>query len=287
MVKAEPVALDAWARVQLARQPERPHTLDYIADLCTDFIELHGDRAFHDDPAVIGGVARLTGTGQTVMILGHQKGANTKENLRRHFGMAHPEGYRKARRLMRHAGKFGFPLLTFIDIPGADPGVGSEERGQAIAIAECLQTLAELRVPIVATIIGEGGSGGALAFGVADEVLMLENAIYSVISPEGCASILWKDAAQAPAAAAAMRITADDLQAFGIVDRIVPEPVPAHEDPHATIAAAGRAIRDALARIETRFPPDVPGALDALIAARYEKFRAIGRWREEAALANP
>ena len=165
------MAIDAWARVQLARHPERPHTLDYIADLCTDFVELHGDRAFRDDPAMVGGIAHLNGTERTVVVIGHQKGANTKENLRRHFGMAHPEGFRKAKRLMRHAEKFGFPVLTFLDIPGADPGVASEERGQAVAIAECIQTLTELRVPIVATVIGEGGSGGALALGVADEVL--------------------------------------------------------------------------------------------------------------------
>ena len=275
--------LDPWARVQLARQPERPHTLDYIADLCTDFVELHGDRAFREDAALVGGLARFAG--RTVMILGHQKGANTKENLQRHFGMAHPEGYHKARRLMLHAEKFGLPLLTFIDTPGADPGLGSEERGQGVAIAGCIQTLTELRVPVIATIIGEGGSGGALALGVADEVLMLENATYSVISPEGCASILWKDTARAPDAAAAMRITAAELHAFGIVDRVIPEPAPAHEEPHAVTAATGRAIREALERLEADFPRDQPGARDALIAARYAKFRAIGRWREEESAA--
>ena len=271
--------LDPWARVQLARKPERPHTLDYIADLCTDWVELHGDRAFRDDPAIVGGLARFAG--RPVLLLGHQKGANTKENLRRHFGMPHPEGYHKARRLMRHAEKFGLPIVTFIDLPGADPGIGSEERGQSNAIAACIQTLTEVRVPIVATVIGEGGSGGALALGVADEVLMLENAIYTVASPEGCALILWRDAAQAPAAAAALRITADDLHGFGIIDRVIPEPVPAHEDPHATIAAVGGAIRDALDRLAERFPLDRPGGADALLAARYAKFRAIGRWREE------
>jgi acetyl-CoA carboxylase carboxyl transferase subunit alpha len=274
---------EAWTRVQLARQPQRPHTLDYIADLCSDFVELHGDRAFSDDAAIVGGLARLNSTGSTVMVIGHQKGANTKENVRRHFGMAHPEGFRKARRLMRQAEKFGLPLITFVDIPGADPGIGSEERGQAIAIAECIQTLTELRVPIVATVIGEGGSGGALALGVADEVIMLENTIFSVISPEGCASILWNDAKLAPTAAAAMRVTAADAYAFGIADRIVPEPVPAHEDPHAAIAAAGRAIREALARLTGHFPQDDPHALDALLDARYAKFRKIGRWNEEGA----
>ncbi len=274
--------LDAWARVQLARHPERPHTLDYIGDLCTDFIELHGDRSFRDDPALVGGIARLLGTGRTVLVIGHQKGANTKENLRRHFGMAHPEGFRKARRLMHHAEKFGLPVLTFIDIPGADPGINSEERGQALAIAECIQALTELRVPIIATVIGEGGSGGALALGVADRVFMLENATYSVISPEGCASILWNDAKQAPAAAAAMRVTAADALELGIIDEIIPERVPAHEDPHGTTAAVGRAIREALEQIEQDFPPDAPASSARLLDARYAKFRAIGRWRDEA-----
>ena len=274
--------LDPWARVQLARHPDRPHTLDYIGDLCTDFVELHGDRNFRDDPAIVGGVARLLGTGRTVIVIGHQKGANTKENLRRHFGMAHPEGFRKAKRLMRHAEKFRLPVLTFLDIPGADPGIGSEERGQALAVAECIQTLTELRVPIVATVIGEGGSGGALALGVADHVIMLENAIYSVITPEGCAAILWNDAKQAPAAAAAMRVTAADALELGIVDQIIPEPAPAHEDLHGTTAAVGRAIREALDRLEERFPFGEPGSLDALLDARYAKFRAIGRWRDEA-----
>ena len=265
--------LDAWARVQLARHPERPHTLDYIGELCSDFVELHGDRAFRDDSAIVGGLARLNSTGQTVMVVGHQKGANTKENLRRHFGMAHPEGFRKARRLMRHAEKFGLPLLTFLDIPGADPGIASEERGQGTAIAECIQTLTELRTPIVATVIGEGGSGGALALGVADEVLMLENAVYAVASPDAAASILWRDAKQAPAAAAAMKITAADALGFGVIDRIVAEPTPAHEDPRAAIRAVGAAIRESLDRLTAL-------ATDDLLAARYRKFRAIGRWHE-------
>jgi acetyl-CoA carboxylase carboxyl transferase subunit alpha len=271
-------ALDPWARVQLARHARRPHTLDYIADLCTEWVELHGDRAFRDDAAIVGGPARFAG--RTVLVLGHQKGADTKENVRRHFGMPHPEGYHKARRLLRHAEKFGLPVLTFIDTPGADPGLGSEERGQGLAIAACIQALTELRVPVVATVIGEGGSGGALALGVADAVLMLENAVYSVASPEAAASILWKDTAQAPAAAAALRITAAELRDFGIVDRVIPEPVPAHEDPHAAIAAAGEAIRETLARLERDYPLADPAALDALVAARYAKFRAIGRWRE-------
>ena len=267
--------LDAWARVQLARHPERPHTLDYIGELCSDFVELHGDRAFRDDAAIVGGLARLNGTDRTVMVVGHQKGANTKENLRRHFGMAHPEGFRKARRLMRHAEKFGLPLLTFLDIPGADPGIASEERGQGTAIAECIQTLTELRTPIIATVIGEGGSGGALALGVADEVLMLENAVYAVASPDAAASILWRDAKQAPAAAAAMKITAEDALGFGVIDRIVPEPTPAHEDPRAAIRAVGAAIRDSLDRLTAL-------STDDLLAGRYRKFRAIGRWHEVA-----
>jgi len=265
--------LDAWSRVQLARHPERPHTLDYIGELCSDFVELHGDRTFRDDAAIVGGLARLNGTDHTVMVVGHQKGANTKENLRRHFGMAHPEGFRKARRLMRHAEKFGLPLLTFLDIPGADPGIASEERGQGTAIAECIQTLTELRTPIVATVIGEGGSGGALALGVADEVLMLENAVYAVASPDAAASILWRDAKQAPAAAAAMKITADDALGFGVIDRIVPEPTPAHEDPRAAMRAVGAAIREALERLTVLSTED-------LLAGRYRKFRAIGRWHE-------
>lgn len=266
--------LDAWGRVQLARHPERPHTLDYIGELCSDFVELHGDRTFRDDAAIVGGLARLNSTGQTVMVVGHQKGANTKENLRRHFGMAHPEGFRKARRLMRHAEKFGLPLLTFLDIPGADPGIASEERGQGTAIAECIQTLTELRTPIVATVIGEGGSGGALALGVADEVLMLENAVYAVASPDAAASILWRDARQAPAAAAAMKITASDALDFGVIDRIVPESTPAHEDPRAAMRAVGAAIRESLERLTIL-------STDDLLAERYRKFRAIGRWHED------
>lgn len=268
-------SLDAWARVQLARHPERPHTLDYIGELCSDFIELHGDRTFRDDAAIVGGLARLNGTEHTVMVMGHQKGSNTKENLRRHFGMAHPEGFRKARRLMRHAEKFGLPLLTFLDIPGADPGIASEERGQGTAIAECIQTLTELRTPIVATVIGEGGSGGALALGVADEVIMLENAVYAVASPDAAASILWRDAKQAPAAAAAMKITAADALGFGVIDRIVPEPTPAHEDPRAAMRAVGAAIRESLERLTVL-------STDDLLAGRYRKFRAIGRWHEVA-----
>lgn len=268
----------AWARVQLARHASRPHTLDYIHELFTEFVELQGDRAYREDAALVGGPAHFFG--RTVMVLGHQKGATTKENLSRHFGMPHPEGYQKARRLMRHAEKFGFPVVTFIDTPGADPGLGSEERGQGQAIASCIQTLTELRVPVIATVIGEGGSGGALALGVADEIIMLENAMFSVISPEGCAQILWKDVAQAPAAAAAMRITATDLLEFEVIDQLIPEPLPAHDDPQPVITAVGRAIRAALERIEDHFDLSSGEGQQALLDARYQKFRAIGRWRE-------
>jgi acetyl-CoA carboxylase carboxyl transferase subunit alpha len=263
-VSEQPIT--AWDRVKIARNPKRPHTLDYLHDLVTDFVELHGDRSFGDDYALIGGIARFDG--QTVMVLGHQKGGDTRENLKRNFGMARPEGYRKAERLMRHAEKFRMPLLTFIDTSGADPTLGSEERGQAVAIAESLATMSGLRVPIVATVIGEGGSGGALAIGVADRVLMLENAIYSVASPEGSASILWKDASKAPEAAERMRITAPDLLEFGIIDEIVPEPVPAHDDPKATIQTAGDTIRRHLSDLLATFPPHDDSALDRLIEAR-------------------
>ncbi|MEZ4497019.1 MAG: acetyl-CoA carboxylase carboxyltransferase subunit alpha [Thermomicrobiales bacterium] len=273
--------VSAWDRVKLARNPKRPHTLDYLHDLVSDFVELHGDRAFGDDHALIGGIG--TFGGRTVMILGHQKGSDTRENLKRNFGMARPEGYRKAERLMRHAEKFRMPVITFIDTSGADPTLGSEERGQAIAIAESLVTMAGLRVPIVATVIGEGGSGGALAIGVADRVLMLENSIYSVASPEGSASILWKDASKAPEAAERMRITAHELLAFGIIDDVIAEPEPAHENPRATIQAAGREINRQLSALIEEFPLYDEAALDRLVAARYERFRAIGSWQEDPA----
>ena len=273
--------VSAWDRVKLARNPKRPHTLDYLHDLVSDFVELHGDRAFGDDHALIGGIG--TFGGRTVMILGHQKGSDTRENLKRNFGMARPEGYRKAERLMRHAEKFRMPVITFIDTSGADPTLGSEERGQAIAIAESLVTMAGLRVPIVATVIGEGGSGGALAIGVADRVLMLENSIYSVASPEGSASILWKDASKAPEAAERMRITAHELLAFGIIDDVIAEPEPSHENPRATIQAAGREINRQLSALIEEFPLHDEAALDRLVAARYERFRAIGSWQEDPA----
>lgn len=275
----EIVAPTAWDRVKLARHPERPHALDYLRELTTDFVELHGDRAFGDDRALVGGLARFDG--ETVVVLGHQKGENTKENIARNFGMARPEGYRKAERLLRHAAKFGFPVLAFIDTPGAEPGIGSEERGQATAIAESLLAMADLPTPSVAIVIGEGGSGGALAIGVADRILMLENAIYAVASPEACAAILWKDAGRAAEAAETMRITASDLFGLGLIDEVVPEPVPAHEQPKATIAAAGEAVARHLRELRGAYPSDDRGAADRLCEDRYRKFRRIGAWREE------
>lgn len=222
-------SLTAWQRVQLARHPRRPYTLDYVQAIFTEFLELHGDRAFADDRAIVGGMARFEG--RPVMVIGHQKGRNTKENLSRNFGMPHPEGYRKALRLMRLAEKFGAPVVTFVDTPGAFPGVGAEERGQAEAIAVNLREMARLSVPILTVIIGEGGSGGALAIAMGDRVLMLENSVYSVISPEGCAAILWKDRAKAPEAAEALKLTAQDLLGLRVIDRVVPEPTGgAHRD---------------------------------------------------------
>ena len=282
---AEPSAgPTAWERVKLARHGDRPHAFDYLQELTTDWVELHGDRAFGDDRALIGGLA--TFAGQTIMVLGHQKGNDTKENLARNFGMARPEGYRKAERLMRHAEKFGFPVLTLIDTPGAEPGIGSEERGQANAIAESLLTMADLGVPTVAVVIGEGGSGGALAIGVADRILMLENAIYAVASPEACAAILWKDAGRAAEAAATMRITAADLQQFGIVDEVIAEVVPAHVRPKDTIRATGIAIARHLRALQDVHPRDDLSAIERLRAARYERFRRIGAWRETVPGAN-
>ncbi|MCC6792837.1 MAG: acetyl-CoA carboxylase carboxyltransferase subunit alpha [Thermomicrobiales bacterium] len=269
----------AWERVKLARHPNRPKTLDYLDELMADFVELRGDRSFGDDQALIGGLARFGS--RTVLVIGHQKGRDTRENISRNFGMAKPEGYRKAERLMRHAEKFGIPVITFIDTSGADPTIGSEERGQGTAIAESLLTMAALETPVVAVVIGEGGSGGALAIGVADRVLMLENSVYSVVSPEGCASILWKDAGKAPEAAETMRMTAPDLMAFGIIDELIEETTPAHEQPRAAIKAVGNAISrhlDELTAIAS-----VPGGIQVLLDNRYQKFRQIGAWREETA----
>ncbi|HZU04973.1 MAG TPA: acetyl-CoA carboxylase carboxyltransferase subunit alpha [Chloroflexota bacterium] len=275
-----PKTTPAWERVQLARHPQRPYTLDYLRLLCSDFVELHGDRLYGDDPALIGGLASFAG--HTVMVIGHQKGRDTRENLRRRFGMARPEGYRKALRLMRHAERFGLPVISFIDTPGADPTLEAEERGQAWAIAQNLLEMARLQVPLIAVILGEGGSGGALAIGMGDRVLMLENAIYSVVSPEGCAAILWRDAARAPEAAEAMQITAPALLAHGIIDAIVPEPPGgAHTDPPAAAAALRAALLAHLTDLIARYGR--PGGWDvaALLAARFARYRSIGRLLED------
>jgi len=264
--------LTAWQRTQLARHPKRPHTRDFIKLLFEDFVELHGDRVFGDDAAVVGGVARFEERG--VVVIGHQKGRDTREKIARNFGMPHPEGYRKALRLMHLAQKFAKPVVTFIDTPGAYPGLGAEERGQAEAIARNLREMAALRTPIISVVTGEGGSGGALAIGMGNRVLMLEYAVYSVISPEGCAAILWGDAGKAAEAAESMRITAPDLLRLGVIDAIVPEPVGgAHRD----WEGAATHLRDAL-RSNLR---DLAGRSgDELVAARYEKFRRIGAFEE-------
>jgi acetyl-CoA carboxylase carboxyl transferase subunit alpha len=259
-------------RVQVARHPRRPYTLDYLEIVFTDFVELHGDRQFRDDASMVGGWARLEG--EPVMVIGQQKGRDMKENLLRNFGMPHPEGYRKALRLMKLAEKFGRPVVTLIDTPGAYPGLGAEERGQGEAIARNLREMAGLRVPTIAVVIGEGGSGGALAIGVADRVLMLENSIYSVISPEGCAAILWKSGSEREKAAEAMKITALDLRRLGVIDGIIPEPAGgAHADWEETAAALKTALLESLAALR-----DVP--VDELRRARWAKFGAMGEWRE-------
>jgi acetyl-CoA carboxylase carboxyl transferase subunit alpha len=268
----------AWDRVKLARETDRPTTQDYLAELFTDFVEYHGDRLFGDDRALLAGVARFRG--RAVMVLGHQGGTNTRENIARNFGMPRPEGYRKAQRLMRHAEKFGMPIITFIDTPGADPGISSEERGQGTAIAESLMTMFGCRVPIVCTVIAEGGSGGALAIGIGDRLLMLENSIYAVASPEACAAILWKDAAKAPEAAETMRVTAADCLRFGIIDELVPEPVPAHEARREVVAAVGNAIGQALDEVVARWDLGTEDGVAAMLDARYAKFRKIGAWRD-------
>lgn len=264
--------LTPWQRVQIARHVQRPFTLDYIAACFEDFTELHGDRHVGDDHSMPGGLARFND--RPCVVLGHQKGRDTKENLLRNFGSAHPEGYRKALRLMRMGEKFSLPIITFIDTPGAFPGIGAEERNIAEAIAFNLREMMLLRVPIVAVVIGEGGSGGALGIGVADKVLMLENAYYSVISPEGCAAILWKHRKHAPEAAEAMKITAGDLHQLGLVDGVIAEPAGgAHRDPAATADAVKDAITAALAELST-----LPA--DQLLQRRYEKFRRFGAFAE-------
>ena len=260
--------LTAWQRVQLARHPQRPYTLDYIGMIMSDFIEVHGDRAFADDKAIVGGFARLDN--QKIVVMGHQKGRDTKENLRRNFGCAHPEGYRKALRLMQLAEKFHLPIVIFIDTPGAYPGIGAEERGQALAIAYNLREMSTLATPIVATVIGEGGSGGALGIGVADRVCVLENAYYSVISPEGCAAILWKDGARAPEAAEVLKLTAKDLLALGIIDEVIPEPLGgAHRDPEKTALNVKETIQKNLKELKGLNPEE-------LLKLRYKKFRGMG-----------
>lgn len=271
--KEKMASLTAWDRVQLARHPKRPHTIDYINNLFTDFIELHGDRRFADDKAIIAGFANFEG--KPVCVIGHEKGRDTKEKIERNFGMPHPEGYRKAIRVMKLAEKFKRPIFTFIDTPGAYPGIGAEERGQSQAIAESLMVMGSLKTPIIATVIGEGGSGGALALGVADKILMLENAIYSVISPEGCAAILFKSAESAPIAAESLKITAQDLKELGIIDCIVREPLGgAHLQPKKMYRLLRRALRNSLKEI-------ININLDELVELRHRKFYSMGRFTEK------
>ncbi len=259
--------LTPWQKTQVARHPERPHFTDYVAALIEDFVPLAGDRAFGDDPAVIGAFGRLGG--RRIMLIGHEKGGDTASRLEHNFGMARPEGYRKAIRLMRLADRFGLPVVTLVDTPGAFPGVQAEERGQAEAIARSTEQCLALGVPLVAAIVGEGGSGGAIAIAAANRVLMLEHSIYAVISPEGCASILWRTADKAAEAAEAMRITAADLKQLGVIDRIVPEPMGgAHRQPSAMIGALGTAVGEELDAL-------TPLARDAVRAARREKFLAV------------
>jgi acetyl-CoA carboxylase carboxyl transferase subunit alpha len=265
----QPTAVE---RVALARHPKRPYTLDYVDRAFTDFIELHGDRNFRDDGAIVGGWARLEG--RTVMLIGHQKGRDMKENLFRNFGMAHPEGYRQALRLMQLAEKFGHPILTLIDTMGAYPGIGAEERGQAEAIARNLREMARIRVPIVAVVIGEGGSGGALALGVADRVLMFENSIYSVISPEGCAAILWKTASAKDKAAEALRLTASDLAYLGVVDEVIVEP---RGGAHQNWDGAATILREVLGRHLAGLEELTPAEMRK---QRHAKFEKMGAWRD-------
>ncbi len=259
--------------VQIARHPQRPYTLDYIAALTEDFIEMHGDRRFADDPAIVAGLGFYKG--RTTAFIGHQKGRSTRERIARNFGQPNPEGYRKAMRVMRTAEKFGFPIVTLIDTPGAYPGIGAEERGQAEAIASNLKDISLLRVPIVVVIIGEGGSGGALAIGVGDVVMMLEYSFYSVISPEGCAAILWKDQSAVSQAAKNMRIRAQDLLELGVVDRIIPEPPGgAHIDPEQTFRNVDKQIHQALRKLEAM-------PVDEMLRERYQKFRRMGVFIEK------
>jgi acetyl-CoA carboxylase carboxyl transferase subunit alpha len=266
--------LSAWQISQVARHPQRPYTLDYIKALFPDFEELHGDRAFADDPSIVGGMARLEG--QSVMIIGHQKGRDTKEKLYRNFGMPKPEGYRKALRLMRLAEKFAVPVLTFVDTPGAYPGVGAEERGQSEAIGRNLFAMAELRVPVIVTVIGEGGSGGALAIAVGDLTQMLQYSIYSVISPEGCASILWKSADKASTAAEALGITANRLKSLGLIDKVITEPLGgAHRDHGAMMQSMKKSLLEALRTFKGK-------SIDVLLEKRFERMLAYGKFSGDA-----
>lgn len=259
-------------RVMVARHPNRPYTLDYLKLIFTDFIELHGDRLYRDDGSIVGGWARLDG--RTVMVIGHQKGRDMKENLSRNFGMAHPEGYRKALRLMKMAEKFGRPVVTMIDTMGAYPGLGAEERGQAEAIARNLREMAALRIPTISVVIGEGGSGGALALGVTDRLIMLENAVYSVISPEGCAAILWKSGAERDKAAAALKLTAADLRRLGVADLVIPEPAGgAHSDWERTASALKDALTGQLDELSAFSGDD-------LVQRRLDRYLQLGEWRE-------
>jgi len=267
------VASDAWSRVLLARHPQRPYTLDYIQMLFTDFMELHGDRRFADDPALVGGLARFAG--RPVMVMGHQKGRDTKQKLQRNFGMTHPEGYRKALRLMNLADKFSMPIITLVDTPGAYPGIGAEERGQAEAIAYNLKEIPRLRVPILVVIHGEGGSGGALAIAVGDKVLMLENAVYSVISPESCSSILWRDWDHKQEAARILKLTAEDLHGMEIVDQVVPEPPGgAHADPAQAAGFLRSALSASLQELETF-------SIEELLRRRHARLRQLASFVTE------
>ena len=267
--------LTPWQIAQIARHPQRPYTLDYVKHLFTDFEELHGDRGFADDKAIVGGLARFNG--QPCMVIGHQKGRDTKEKILRNFGMPRPEGYRKAERLMRLAEKFGIPIFTFVDTPGAYPGIDAEERGQSEAIGHNLYVMAELKVPLICTIIGEGGSGGALAIAVGDAQLMLQYSTYSVISPEGCASILWKSAEKAPEAAETMAITAARLKSLGLIDKIVNEPIGgAHSDHKAMAQTLKRALTDVLRQVSGLSETD-------LLSRRFERLMDYGRFKEQAA----
>jgi acetyl-CoA carboxylase carboxyl transferase subunit alpha len=266
--------LTPWQVSQVARHPQRPYTLDYVAELFTEFEEMHGDRAFADDRSIVGGLARFGG--QSVMIIGHQKGRDTKEKIIRNFGMPRPEGYRKAMRLMRLAEKFGIPVLTFVDTPGAYPGIDAEERGQSEAIGRSLYVMAELRVPIISVVIGEGGSGGALAVAVGDVVMMLQYSTYSVISPEGCASILWKSADMAPEAAETLGITANRLKTLGLIDKIIAEPLGgAHRDPAMAAQNVKKALQDALKSVAAKKTAE-------LVDERFERLMGYGKFKETA-----